>query len=322
MKEKRILGIDIGGTNFRIGAVNAEGEARLFRKIPVREVFRTEDALMDLLACIEGYLAELGEEIAAVSIGFPATLNRERSRVLQAPNLPFVENLPVVLTLSERLGVPVFIERDVTMTLCYDVVKYGIPRQGITCGFYFGTGIGNAISVNGLPLIGKNGAAGELGHIPVDGSEEACGCGNIGCMENLAGGKYLARLRENIYPETPIGELFSAHGSEAELTQFVDRMAMAVATEINILDPDHVLIGGGVPAMKDFPTGLLHERILTHVRKPFPAQELEILYTSDIEEKGVVGAAWYANSKLNLQHKVSGVIRTTVFPGWNPLILR
>ena len=298
-----VLCMDIGGTNFRIGAVNAKGETKLFRKIPVRRVFHTEDFLADLLGYMESCLDELGEKIDAVSIGFPATLNRERSRVLQAPNIPFVENIPVKEALQAAFHVPVFAERDVTMMLCYDTVKYGIPSEGITCDFYFGTGVGNAISINGVPLIGKNGTAGELGHIPVDGSRERCGCGNVGCMENLAGGKFLRHLQETAYPETHIGELFSIHGAERPLIQFVDRMAMAVATEINILDPDHVLIGGGVPAMKDFPTEKLTEQILFHTRKPCPAQSLEIHYTSDEEEKGIVGAAWYAMDKLKAPYR-------------------
>ena len=143
----RIIGIDVGGTNFRIGAVSAEGDVTQFRKIPADEVFSTEDALTDLLSYLTAYRAELAEDIDAVSIGFPATINRERTKVLQAPNLPFMENLPVVPVLSQKLGVPAFLERDVTVALCYDMAKYGIPREGITCGIYFGTGIGNAISV-------------------------------------------------------------------------------------------------------------------------------------------------------------------------------
>ena len=74
-----------------------------------------------------------------------------------------------------------------------------IPDAEIISGFYFGTGIGNAIFINGHPLTGKNGTAGELGHIPSDGSTKVCGCGNVGCMESLAGGKYLAELVKTIY---------------------------------------------------------------------------------------------------------------------------
>lgn len=166
---KRIIGIDIGGTHFRIGAVMGNGQVWNFQKLPTAQVIRSDDVLSDLAAFIDGYCS--GMEAEAVSIGFPATLDRNRQTVLQAPNLGFMENLPVVSFLSEQLGIPVFAERDVTFALCFDMVKYHIPSEGIACGFYFGTGIGNAICINGQPLLGKNGTAGELGHIPVDGNK-------------------------------------------------------------------------------------------------------------------------------------------------------
>lgn len=290
-----IVGIDIGGTNFRIGLVNDMGMVSDFRKVPVKQVFFTPDPLADLSGYLKAYCE--GKTVEAVSIGFPATVDRERKTVLQAPNVPFVERLPVVDVLSKELGIPVFIERDVTLALAYDCRKHGIPDDGIVCGFYFGTGIGNAISINGKPLVGKNGTAGELGHIPVDGSEEVCGCGNVGCMEPLAGGRYLAQLCREVYTDTHISDLFTKHGCEPLLQQFVDRMAITVATEINILDPDWVLIGGGVPAMENFPREYLVERIRFHARKPFPAETLEVIFTEDGEDKTVQGAALYAASK-------------------------
>jgi len=290
-----IIGIDIGGTNFRVGLVNDGGEVSDFRKVPVKQVFTTQDPLADLADFLKSYCE--GKPVEAAAIGFPATLDAARQTVLQAPNISFMENLPVTETLSRELGVPVFIERDVTFALVYDCRKYGIPDEGIVCGFYFGTGIGNAIAINGKPLIGKNGTAGELGHIPVDGNELKCGCGNTGCMETLAGGRYLAHLCERVYTDTHISEIFTRHGEEPLLRQFVDRMAMAVATEVNILDPDVVLIGGGVANMPDFPKEYLNQRILARTRKPYPAESLCLVYTDDEAEKSVVGAAVYAKNK-------------------------
>lgn len=301
MEDKRIIGIDIGGTNFRIGAVSAQGELCRFQKLPVSQVFCTRSPLADLSAFLRNYLAVLKDDgitAEGVSIGFPATLDRDRQTVLQAPNIAFMENLPVVQELSAALDLPVCIERDVTMALYYDREQYRLPAQGIIVGIYFGTGIGNAIFIDGVPLSGKNGVAGELGHIPVDGSNVPCGCGNFGCMENLAGGKYLARLRQERYPETPIDRLFVEHGVEPPLEQFVDRMAIAVASEVNILDPNYVLIGGGVPSMDRFPQGLLLERILFHTRQPNPAQNLNVIFTGDDEAKCVIGAARYAGANM------------------------
>lgn len=291
-----ILGVDIGGTHFRIGAVNEKGRLSQFQRVPTREVLSTGDVLADLTRFLRVYSMDM--ETAGIAIGFPATMDRERQQVLQAPNLPSMERLPVVATLSNVLGVPVFVERDVTMALCFDTMKYHIPPEGIVCGIYFGTGIGNAIQINGAPLIGKNGVAGELGHIPADGSTQPCGCGNAGCIENLAGGKYLACLQRERFSDTPIGKLFVNHGSEEVLQRFIDRMAITVATEINILDPDHVLIGGGVPAMEGFPRETLTRRIFTHTRKPYPAEKLEIIYTDDEPEKSVIGAALYAKERM------------------------
>lgn len=300
MQDKCVIGIDIGGTHFRIGAVSPDCQVHAFRKISVTELFRSSDPLGDLKDYLNTYMEEneLSEKIKAISIGFPATLNRERTIVLQAPNIGYMENLPVVDYLKKYFGIPVFIDRDVCMTLHYDMRQLGIPKEGILIGCYFGTGIGNVICIDGRLLFGKNGVAGELGHIPVLGSEELCGCGNSGCMENLAGGKYLTKLCKEIYTDTPIADIFTQHGSEKLLQDFVERIAITVATEINILDPHYILIGGGVPNMKDFPKGRLEEMIRRHTRKPYPERGLHLFFVGDTDIKSVVGAGIYAVEQM------------------------
>ena len=291
-----IIGVDIGGTNFRIGIADGSGNVSDFRKVPVKSVLKSADVLKDIADCIMSYAG--GREYSAVAIGFPATLNRERTKILQAPNLPFMENLPVTEYLSSALGVPVFAERDVTFALYYDMRKYGVSDDGITCGIYFGTGIGNAIMIDGRPLLGRNGVAGELGHIPVDGSDIPCGCGLVGCMENLAGGKYLAGLQRELWPDDDIADTFTVHGDDLRVREFVARMAVCVATEVNILDPDSVIIGGGVPNMRGFPREHLDREILAHTRKPYPAENLRVIYADDEAEKCVAGAGYYACDRI------------------------
>lgn len=287
--ETVILGIDIGGTWFRIGAVDARGQILAFEKLPVGQVFAGADPIAQLEKALNPYLAAW--KTAAVCIGVPATVDAKRRRVLQAPNVAYLEDLQLVDALESRLGIPVLLERDVNFTMLYDCREK--PREGILCGFYFGTGIGNSILVDGKPLIGKNGTAGELGHIPVDGCREVCGCGNVGCMEPLTGGRYLAHLQREVFPDTPMEELFTRHGEDERLRRFVDRMAMAVATEVNLLDPEQILLGGGVIAMADFPREYLLEQLLVHARKPFPAEALQVVFVQEFEEKTVLGAALY-----------------------------
>lgn len=287
-----VLSLDIGGTHLRIGAIDQGGTVLKFEKLPTASVIRSGNVLSDLSAFVRSFSA--GLSVDAIAIGFPATLDRSRRVVVQAPNIPFMENLPVCDDLQKEFSVPVFAERDVTFSLLYDVEKYQLPKEGMICGIYFGTGIGNAILLDGKPLTGRHGTAGELGHIPVPGCGIPCGCGNVGCMEAFAGGKALVRLQKERYPDTPVGELFTRHRHNRPLLDVIDGMAVSVATEVNILDPDYILLGGGVLSMSDFPRSVLKEQIIKHVRKPLPCRELNLIFTEDEPEKSVLGGAVYA----------------------------
>ena len=292
-----VLSIDIGGTNFRVGAVREDGSLIKFEKVPTSAVIHSDAVLEDLTRFLKRFTDEI--PVDAVAIGFPATLNRERTRVVQAPNIPFMEDLPVCESLQQELGIPVLAERDATFALCFDVEKYHLSTDGVICGIYYGTGIGNAILINGRPLIGRHGTAGELGHIPVPGCDIPCGCGNTGCMEAFAGGKALARIQKEHFPETPIEEMFAKHGEEQILRDLIDGMAVAAAAEVNILDPDQLVLGGGVLNMEGFPRELFDARMCAHVRKPLPWKELKPVYAEDEPDKSVLGGAVYARSKLS-----------------------
>lgn len=293
-----MIGIDIGGTHFRIGVVDETLQLTHFTRVGTKEVFSSADPLADLSDYLAAYIHRTDAAPEAIVMGFPATVDKARATVLQAPNLPFMEHLPVKEVLGKRLGVPVLVERDVNLSLYYDRMHFGVEDSEVLLGIYFGTGIGNAVMLDGKLLLGKHGVAAELGHIPVDGSCLPCGCGNQGCMENLAGGKYLAHLQATQFPQTPIEALFLRHGDTPQLAQFLHYMALTIATEVNIFDPDCVLIGGGIPAMAGFPWEALVEKTRAHVRKPLPAEDLHLLHAADFPEKGVLGAALYAKEAL------------------------
>ena len=296
-----ILGLDIGGTNIRIGAVREAGEAPFFEKVPRISVLDGTEPVRKLCGFITGFIDRyaLAGQVTAVSVGLPGIMNRACDTVVQAPNIPGLDGINFVAPMEAAFHVPVFLCKDVWTAFHYDMRKYAVSWDGVVIAVYVGTGIGNVISVNGTLLAGKNGAAGELGHIPMDGSREPCGCGNLGCLENYAAGKYLAKLcGTGEFRGTPVGELFTRHNGHPLLEEFVDRVAMAAATEINILDPDAVLLGGGVLAMRDFPVELLSARIREHSRKPNPSGNLELIYTSDDERKGAVGAALYGWQRI------------------------
>lgn len=292
-----IVGIDIGGTNFRIGALDENDEIYNFKKIYVKDVFVGDNVLIDIKNIINNNFKDI--KIDAISIGVPGTLDVERKTIVQVPNVKGMNDLKIVDYLSNEFNVPVYIEKDVNMLINYDLYKNNIDTKGIVVAFYFGTGIGNAIMIDGNIYIGKDGAAGEVGHIPVDGCDEECGCGNTGCAETVAGGKYLAKLCNEVFLDTNIVDVFSYHSDSNEIKQFVDRMSQTLATEINILNPNKIIVGGGVFNMKDFPFDLFMKKLKEHTRKPYPLENLDITFVKDDEKAGVMGACLYAKNINN-----------------------
>ena len=127
--------------------------------------------------------------------------------------------------------------------------------------------------------------------------KEVCGCGNLGCMEELAGGKYLARICESEFNDTHISEMFLKHNNHPLIQEFIDRMACALATEINILNPNTIIIGGGIINMEGFPKDYYLEKLKQHTRKPHPCNNLNLIFTNDDEMAGVIGSCLYVKNR-------------------------
>lgn len=294
-----VVGVDIGGTNLRIGVLDQEGQLYNYQKIFIQEFIQKRDTVQVLIEFIYDYLQKQEYEISAVAIGFPSTMNKERTKLYNTPNIKGLDQVAFGELLEEQIEIPVFLEKDVVMLFLNDAKELQLSLDGVAIGLYIGTGIGNVISVDQKFLTGEHGVACELGHIPVLGRTEICNCGNVGCLESYASGRGLESLVETHFHDTPIREVFLKHGDDPIIKEYVDSLSVPIATEINILDPKAVVLGGGVINMPGFPKLQLEECIYNRARKPFPAQDLKIYYGKDAPENGVLGAGYYAQQKLN-----------------------
>ena len=289
-----MLCMDIGGTNCRIGLCD-RAFALHETEIESTEKMTEHGFGGELIALLRRYLADHGEqyEIVGISLGVPATVDKARRTVLQAPAIRGVENLAVCDLLEREFHLPVWLEKDVNLLFQYDLVHLGLPTEGLLIGIYFGTGIGNAIFYDGKPFMGRNGVAGELGHIPQMANERACSCGNVGCLEPFGGGKRLNELCQTVFPKESIRTVYRDYGDTEPIQKQIDAMAIAVATEVNILDPEYVVLGGGLLQMEGFPTEALEQRIRRYVRKPYPERNLRLVYSRPNQENGIIGAGIY-----------------------------
>lgn len=291
----RVLGVDLGGTNIRIGYITSDLKLHAYERHSTPRTLGDEP-LQNLLSFIEDYLERTlkDQQLDAISIGFPSTISKDGRTIYNTPNIEGLNDVPIGAALETTFDTRIFCSRDVNLLLFHDLYEHKITLEGTTIAIYFGTGLGNAILLDGEIYRGKNGVAAELGHIPVLGNKEVCGCGNVGCIETLVGGRYLENMQRKLFPDTLIRELFTHHWPVQELEDYLEMMAIPVASEINILDPDHVILGGGVLQMPNFPYAALIENIRTMARKPLPEANLQFHRTKEDQRNGVLGAGYYA----------------------------
>lgn len=293
-----VLGMDVGGTYIRAGAVDSENKLVFERIVPTVGVMGSADSCGAFIDWIRKLLRDFGQPVTAICLGLPAVLDKERRQVLSAPNVPCLNGQPMAALLEEAFSIPVFLEKDACLLLYHDLYAHNIPMQGTLIGIYIGTGLGNAVIIDGKPYVGRNGAACEVGHIPCLDKDGICTCGNPACMEVYSSGKALEVFQAAHFPDTPLRDLFVRHREDPRILKMIQRFAVPIATEINIFDPDYVVLGGGVLAMRGFPREQLESCIHIYARKPYPDETVQLIYAEPSQYNGILGAAFYARSRM------------------------
>ena len=303
--EKVIIGIDLGGTNLRIGGVTSENEMLAPSVISSALIAGAEQPVQALCGVIQDYIkANRFPLVEAVSIGVPSSVARDKETVICTTNIrdrqgrPVFDHANIAADLRGRLGVPVFVNNDVNNILLYDVAANRLEGQQMVVGIYIGTGVGASVLTGGRLLEGKDGAELDLGHVPFFRGEALCSCGKKGCCECYASGWRLQEIRRTCYPDTEIQDLFTRHGGEAPLRRFVEDCAYIYAIMATIFNPDSLIAGGGVMEMKDFPRSdferLVNEKTGTDVM----SYGFRYVYSEPYVGKGVIGAAIFARRRM------------------------
>ena len=249
------IGIDLGGTKIEVIALDADQavRARHRTQTPRNDYAGTLRAIGELVAKVESETGECG----TVGVGIPGSLSPFTGRMRNA-NSVWLNGKRLDADLAEVLGRPVRLANDADCFALSEAVDGAGSGVGTLFGVIIGTGTGGGIVVNGRLLIGPNRIAGEWGHNPLPWSrgEEhpgpPCYCGKQGCIETFLSGPGLARdFREvtgrDLTPEQIVAAS-AAHDPEAEaaLRRYEDRMARALAGVVNLLDPDVIVLGGGL----------------------------------------------------------------------------
>jgi len=289
-----VMGIDMGATHTRISLLDRNKKTLDLSKIKTAEI-ATSDIFPNFKRLIDEKIKQHCLKLTAMVIGLPVTISKDRMKVLSTSNLQIDTQLfsELLVLLQQEFSCQVVFERDVNLQMAYDVHHNGVEDK-IVLGCYLGTGFGFSIWLGEGIYTGAHGVAGELGHIPYGNEAEICVCGNPGCLETVVSGMNLRRYYEQKPQGYPLDLFFSQPENQPFIDSFLREGAKAVATTINLFDPDTVIIGGGVVDMKDFPYQYFLELIWVHCRKPLPAEQVHFIKAASSSFNGAIGAALQA----------------------------
>lgn len=280
MLDQFIIVADIGGTKISLGHLE-HGSPTPSSTTVSTDALRVNDPILALEKILLEYAFQHGvRRIDAVVLGVPVSLDRDLDFVLSSPNIPQLEGLKLGSVLEARLGIRVRLERDINLLLLGEHRAGAAIDATSTLGAFFGTGVGAGFLLDGRVYRGSSGGL-ELGHIPIRGQGRVCVCGNTDCLEAYACGHTLSALSDRF--GVRVGALFTRRAEHPQLKlallEFVRDQAYAVATAINILDPQVAIIGGGVPDMPDYPRNGFLQTVLAHLRRPYPRDAIQLRWT-------------------------------------------
>lgn len=243
------VGIDIGGTKTLAIAVDAFGD--IVGQVRIPSGYGAENVIAAAVEAVVRLREELPEHrIDRVGIGIPGTVDHESGEVEQALNLG-LESVALGAALEARLGVPVHVENDVNAA-ALGAIQVPSAAGSSLAYLNLGTGLAAGIVLDGRLWRGVSGAAGEIGHVPIDPEGPECVCGQRGCLEVMASGSGIARQWEASGEEAPAAiELSERARSGVPLAAEVfGRLVWAVASAVRLLvlahDVERVVIGGGL----------------------------------------------------------------------------
>ncbi len=246
------IGIDLGGTKIEGIALDRSGEIAARRRInaPKGHYPSTLEAVKSVVAHLEG---ETGRK-CPVGVGIPGTVSRDNGLVKNA-NSVWMIGKPFDKDLQAVLDRPVRVSNDANCFALSEAADGAAAGAGIVFGVILGTGVGGGLVVNGGLVDGPNGITGEWGHNPLPWPEDAerpgppCYCGKHGCIETFLSGPGLARDHHlhggDDKPAEALADDPSA-AADASFRRYEARLARALAHMINIIDPDAIVLGGGL----------------------------------------------------------------------------
>lgn len=319
MGKKYNIGVDIGGTNVKIALVDEKGIIAYSNSVPTRAEMGYEYTIQNIISTIKDSLKESNNDISnigGIGFGLPGQIDSVNGIVRLLPNIPGWVEVSLAKIVQDEFKVPVKLDNDVRVATLGEL-NFGAGKgcQNLVC-LTVGTGVGSGIVLNGQLVRGASMTAGEIGHVVVERADgEICGCGSRGCLEAYASGPsivkmakdYIAGGKSTKFKEiaagneiTPYMVFEAAKQGDAVAKQIFnivgEYLGVALVSVVNLLNPEKIIVGGGVGQAGDLLLNPVREAIQRRCI-PTSAAAVEVVPAQLGESAGVVGASLLVNQK-------------------------
>ena len=294
------MGIDLGGTKIEIALVDAMHGVVYKDRVPTPQ--HSYSAILDAISALvdKTVSQQKIERPASIGIGIPGCLD-PATQLVRGSNTVVMNGKPLQVDLQQRLGVQIHLQNDANCLAVSEAVDGAAKGCSVVFAVIIGTGCGGGIAIDGKAWTGKNAIAGEWGHnpLPWPSADEIqvapCWCGQVGCQETWISGTAFAldharHTGERIKAEQIIAKMRAGDlAAQESFGRYVNRLARALASVMNVLDPDAIVLGGGMSNVDEIYQALPSEIIRYTFTKPIATPVLKAMHG---DSSGVRGAAW------------------------------
>jgi glucokinase len=306
-----LIGIDVGGTNLRLGVVDITAEQpQLLEEMRFQADFSgmckshqlsPEHAWQKILSTISAAIESVRKkypQVSGVGIGFPGFIDPHTQKISQSPNLPGLSNVDLSQDLSQLIQLPVITENDALAAAYGEYVMHDQSQKNLIY-LGLGTGVGGGLILNGQPFQGQHGVAMEVGHLIVKPQGRQCGCGNLGCMEQYASASGVAiTYFESTGQQSHAGEIANRAntGDLAAIAAYAmagTSLAQALAHILKVIDVTEVVVGGGMSAAWSLMAPAFQQQLQQDLI-PALRGKVNVHLSSMGDQAGIIGAAMLA----------------------------
>ena len=314
MFEKYRVGVDIGGTNVKIALVDKKGEISYPKTVPTRAEMGYEYTIGNITQCIKDLMTEANittNDIEGIGFGFPGQIDCDNGIVRILPNIPGWIDVPIAEIMQKEFNVPVKVDNDVRCAALAEL-NYGAGKgcHNLIC-ITVGTGIGSGIIINNKLVRGASNAAGEIGHIKMEMHNGLmCGCGDTGCFEAYASGPAIVAMAKDYVRGGKSAKFREIAGSTAAITPAIvcqaakegdvvaqriftrmgEYLGIGLASVVNLLNPEKIVVGGGVADAGDLLLEPLRKTLKDRAM-PIQGAAVEVVPAQLGNTAGIIGSS-------------------------------